>query len=161
MEQMTSRNEDWVLANGHALSCATAGEIVQMAERLAAYEDISELCGGLDRLRELAEADKDGRVVVLPAKPGEHIFVTGKRKIVECVVDAIYIDQRGPEAVMTFQCDSDCDGCPFYSTLPDPDGDFRCGGELGEAEIGFERFQAIAFPTREEAEKALEAMKDG
>lgn len=35
-------------------------------DRLAAYEDIAELCGGFDRLRELAEADKDGRVVVLP-----------------------------------------------------------------------------------------------
>lgn len=34
--------------------------------RLKAYEDIAELCGGFDRLRELAEADKDGRVVVLP-----------------------------------------------------------------------------------------------
>lgn len=34
--------------------------------RLKAYEDIAELCGGFDRLRELAEADKAGRVVVLP-----------------------------------------------------------------------------------------------
>lgn len=39
--------------------------------RLKAYEDIAELCGGFDRLRELAEADKDGRVVVLPCKAGE------------------------------------------------------------------------------------------
>lgn len=109
----------------------------------------------------LIEADAEGRAIVLPAKPGEHIFVTGKRKIVECVVDAIYIDQRGPGALMTFQCDSDCDGCPFYSPLPDPEGDFRCEGELEEAEIGFERFPEIAFLTREEAEKALEAMKDG
>lgn len=36
--------------------------------RLKAYEDIAELCGGPDRLRELAEADKDGRCVVLPCK---------------------------------------------------------------------------------------------
>lgn len=34
--------------------------------RLKAYEDIAELCGGFDRLRELAEADKAGRCVVLP-----------------------------------------------------------------------------------------------
>lgn len=40
-------------------------------DRLAAYEDIAELCGGLVRLRELAEADKEGRVVVLPCKVGE------------------------------------------------------------------------------------------
>ena len=38
--------------------------------RLKAYEDIAELCGGFDRLRELAEADKDGRCVVLPCKVG-------------------------------------------------------------------------------------------
>lgn len=57
--------------------------------RLAAYEDteltpeeVSALikdwsdrctaigeCGGIDRLRELSEADKDGRVAVLPCKP--------------------------------------------------------------------------------------------
>ena len=40
-------------------------------DRLAAYEDIAELFGGTDRLRELAEADKDGRCVVLPCKVGE------------------------------------------------------------------------------------------
>lgn len=37
-------------------------------ERLAAFEDFADECGGLDRLRELAEADKDGRLVVLPGK---------------------------------------------------------------------------------------------
>lgn len=43
-------------------------------DRLAAYEDIAELCGGFDRLRELAEADKDGRVVVLPCKVGDTVY---------------------------------------------------------------------------------------
>lgn len=42
-----------------------------VCDRLAVFEDIAELCGGPDRLRELAEADKDGRVVVLPCKVGE------------------------------------------------------------------------------------------
>lgn len=45
-----------------------------VCERLAAYEDISELCGGLDRLRELAEADKDGRCVVMPCKVGDIVY---------------------------------------------------------------------------------------
>lgn len=60
-----------------------------LQDRLAAYEDteltpeeVSALikdwsdrctaigeCGGIDRLRELSEADKDGRVAVLPCKP--------------------------------------------------------------------------------------------
>ena len=43
--------------------------------RLKAYEDIAELCGGFDRLRELAEADKDGRVVVLPCKVGDTVYI--------------------------------------------------------------------------------------
>ena len=42
--------------------------------RLKAYEDIAELCGGIDRLRELAEADKDGRCVVLPCKVGDKLY---------------------------------------------------------------------------------------
>lgn len=42
-----------------------------VCERLAVFEDIAELCGGIDRLRELAEADKEGRCVVLPCKVGE------------------------------------------------------------------------------------------
>lgn len=43
--------------------------------RLKAYEDIAELCGGFDRLREFAEADKDGRVVVLPCKVGDTVYM--------------------------------------------------------------------------------------
>lgn len=31
-------------------------------------------CGGIDRLRELAEADKDGRLVVLPCKMGDTVY---------------------------------------------------------------------------------------
>lgn len=43
-------------------------------DRLAAYEDIAELCGGFDRLRELAEADKAGRVLILPCKVGDTVY---------------------------------------------------------------------------------------
>ena len=43
-------------------------------DRLAAYDGIAELCGGFDRLRELAEADKDGRVVVLPCRQGDELW---------------------------------------------------------------------------------------
>ena len=46
--------------------CTNGCIVPKLYARLAAYEDIAELCGGADRLRELAEADKDGRVVVLP-----------------------------------------------------------------------------------------------
>ena len=39
MERLTSRNEDCVLVNGHGLYHLTMTEVVQMADRLAAYED--------------------------------------------------------------------------------------------------------------------------
>lgn len=55
--------------------------------RLKAYEDIAELCGGFDRLRELAEADKDGRVVVLPCKVGDTVYrvftVDGREPVIQ------------------------------------------------------------------------------
>lgn len=55
-------------------------------DRLAAYEDIAELCGGFDRLRELAEADKDGRVVILPCKVGDTVwFKTYKNNARDCI----------------------------------------------------------------------------
>lgn len=38
---------------------------MEIYHQLKIYEDIAELCGGFARLRELAEADKEGRVVVL------------------------------------------------------------------------------------------------
>lgn len=61
--------------------------------RLKAYEDIAELCGGFDRLRELAEADKDGRVVVLPCKVYE---TDGVRVYEHTVREVIYETAGGP-----------------------------------------------------------------
>ena len=92
LERLTSRNEDCVSVNGHGLYHLTMTEVVQMADRLAAYEDtgltpeeikapftedtminLAAQALGVEpsRLRELAEADKDGRAVVLPCKVGE------------------------------------------------------------------------------------------
>ena len=78
MERLTEKH---YLAEDHYMKCSGTchGDMDcidcpafdQFVERLAAYEDIAELCGGVDRLRELSEADKDGRVIVLPAKKGD------------------------------------------------------------------------------------------
>ena len=81
-------------------------------------------CGGIDRLRELAEADKDGRLVVLPCKVGGTVYRLQ------------YIEQTP--------------------------GRFVVGvAEIKFALIWLEEFGKTVFLTREEAEKALEAMKDG
>ena len=86
-------------------------------DRLAAYEDTgleprevsaivkewSDLCtvigecGGIGRLRELAEADKDGRVVVLPCKPGDTVYMiswrlNGRHEIEERVFSLTYFN---------------------------------------------------------------------
>ena len=47
---------------------------MEIYHQLKIYEDIAELCGGFARLRELAEADKDGRVVVLLCKVGTKVY---------------------------------------------------------------------------------------
>ena len=47
---------------------------MEIYHQLKIYEDIAELFGGIDSLRELAEADKDGRVVVQPCKVGDILY---------------------------------------------------------------------------------------
>lgn len=103
-----------------------------VCERLAAYEDISELCGGLDRLRELAEADKDGRVVVLPCKVGDKLFRVFYGKMFEHQVASMkYFAIQGKWDINTV---------PF---LPDV-----------ENSIG-----KTVFLTREKAKRALQEME--
>lgn len=66
-------------------------------DRLAAYEDMAELCGGVDRLRELVEADKDGRVVVLPCKVGDVLYAAETDPIIplHVMAVAIYLEVEG------------------------------------------------------------------
>ena len=121
--------------------CNTACTQRQVWEKLKAYEDLGlepedykralnadiivrAAAGALgvaaERLRELTEADKDGRVVVLPCKVGDTVYTL----------------------LRTF------DGADV----------------VGEAELWFTDIPQLGktvFLTREEAEKALETMKDG
>ena len=78
MERLTSRNEDCVLVNGRALGCATVGEIVQMAELLAAYEDMD------------SKRIRPGDTVWL-----SQMFYTRPKKPVPVTVDALRIDRQG------------------------------------------------------------------
>ena len=64
MERLTERLGDY---NNPKEICAVwvkNHDYVGAAHRFADYEDIADTVGGFDRLRELAEADKDGRLVV-------------------------------------------------------------------------------------------------
>ena len=95
MERLTARDGEFVKWKGRPLYMMGAADIYTMAERLAAYEDtgltpkevtalgelfnyalkesktLTEQLTLLKHIRKLAEADKDGRVVVLPCKVGE------------------------------------------------------------------------------------------
>lgn len=89
---------------------------------------------GYTRLRELAEADKDGRVVVLPCKVGDTLFRVFAGEILEHkVVNMRYLAIQGRW---------DIDTTPFCSYV--------------ESSIG-----KTIFLTREKAKEALEARKDG
>lgn len=57
----------------------------EIALKLTRLADLEILCS-YDRLRELAEADKDGRVVVLPCRVGDKVwFETYKNSARDCI----------------------------------------------------------------------------
>ena len=102
-----------------------------------AAEQLRHLCRDcdLDRLEKLAEADKAGRLVVLPCKVGDTVY--------RIVRDADPHITRDEVRNMYFADDM---------TL--------CVELVGGRIILSEKFGKTVFLTREEAEKALEAMKD-
>lgn len=94
----------------------------------------------INRLRKLAEADKAGYVVVLPCKVGDRLYeVTGRKTISVYKVKAIRVELFG----LFIEWDI-VEGFVWQSL-----------SGINAGEIG-----KIVFITREEAEKALEAMKD-
>ena len=106
-----------------------------------AAEQLRHLCRDcdLDRVEKLAEADKDGRVVVLPCQSGEHVFalLDNQTHVWECEVEHAVLDGwRKVFAIRPLGHSKDSYYAPF--------------GAFGQS----------VFLTREEAEKALEAMKN-
>lgn len=92
-----------------------------------------------DRLRELAEADKNERVVMLPCKVGDKLYeVTGKKTISVYKVRAIRVE------LFSLFIEWDIVEGFVWQSLSD----------INAEEIG-----KTVFLTREEAEKALGKMK--
>ncbi len=105
----------------------------EIALKLMRLADLESLCS-YNRLRELAEADKDGRLVVPPCKVGDVLYrASPSGVVVHRVVNVVY---RG----LTSRW--------YIDTIPN----FPYASE----ELG-----KTTFLTREEAEKALGAKKDG
>ena len=158
MERLTG----YEIVGGHVHIIPT-GDADQAMMRLAAYEDtgltpeevndavvgaklmaksqlVSAFGVAAERLRELAEADKDGRSVVLPCKVGDRLYeVTGRKTISVYKVRAIRVELFG----LFVEWDI-VEGFVWQSL-----------SGINAGNIG-----KTVFLTREEAEKALEAMKD-
>ena len=123
----------------------------EIALKLMRLADLESLCS-YDRLRELAEADKDGRLVVLPCKDwldvvfGDQILFWGiDKSCMENPIREISVDDA--ERITWY------DG---YKTVY-----LKGTDENGEAwEFYPEEIGKTVFLTREEAEKALEAMRE-
>ena len=100
----------------------------EIALKLMRLADLESLCS-YTRLRELAEADKDGRLVVLPCKVGDTVYLIVTKRARIYTPEFRFIKKSR----LTFL----------------------------NMERVLQGFGKTVFLTREEAEKALEAMKDG
>ena len=122
-----------------ALMVASAGKCVA---EIKAFDGVA-----IDRLCDLAEADKDGRLMVLPCKVGSTLWVTGRdnvpreMKLEDPDIRAVCTDE---DNLCMSTCNRKPDGFCAYRLRND-------GADIGKT----------VFLTREEAEAALEAMKDG
>ena len=143
----------------------------EMMGRLAAYEDtrltpeeidmdheaaeqLRQLCQGcdLDRLEELAEADKAGRLAVLPCK--DWLEVVFGDQVLFWGIDEDYVEQPIREISV-----DDAERIGWYDGYKTVY--LKGTDENGEAwEFYPEEIGKTVFLTREEAEKALEAMSD-
>lgn len=130
-----------------------------LQDRLAAYEDtrlepeeidtdheaaeqLRQLCRNcdLERLEKLAEADRAGRLVVLPCKAGDTVYeVTSRKTISEYRVKAIRVE--------------------LFCTFIEWD---IVAGFVDKSIFGapVDEIGKTVFLTHEQAERALEAMKD-
>ena len=109
--------------------------------RLTDIEDILGDNYDLDRLRELVEADRDGRCVVLPCKVGDTIY----KLFLGCSI------KLKVERIVRWS-----NGCWKVNAHTD-----RKYTDWKGFEIDFSDFGKTVFLTREAAEAALEGMKDG
>lgn len=121
----------------------TPGEIKSMQEEHFSGLEMAKLHSALMELKKYQEADKNGRLVVLPVKPVLTPILSSMLYIIEdgdIYEDALY------EAVVGMSENGEMN--VVYTTLSDQI-------TFEQADIG-----KTVFLTREEAEKALEAMKD-
>ena len=100
-------------------------------------------CGGISRVKVLSEAGKDGRLVVLPVRP---VLTQSIGSMLYIIEDGEIVEDSLCEALVGMGSNGEIN--IFYTTLSDQIS-------FEQADIG-----KTVFLTREEAKKALEAIKD-
>lgn len=158
MERLTEKH---YLCTDHYMKCSGSCNVDMdcidcpsfdcLVERLAAYEDtglepeeITAMQHTLDEYHKVADpllrAQADGRLVVLPCKVGQRVFalLDTDKHISKCEVKQIGIGNK----------------IGFIGLEP-------IGARGREYGVALNGFGKTVFLTREEAEKALEAMKNG
>ena len=120
-------------------------EVISMQSEWRAMMSVLNSIGSYDRLCELADADKDGRLAVLPCKVGDTVWVTRNPwtgKLLKNPLDA-YVN-----------------GVKMYSHGIYVNLLFDTRKINGTRDYEINHIGKTVFLTREEAEKALEAMKN-
>lgn len=137
-DTMHSCDVDRVGLDGAELIEKLTDRCARYAEEIAVLQEKTRWVPVTERLRELAEADRDGRLVVLPCKVGDIVWANldGMRHTRKCVIEFANIGSHVTTIV--------------FSTV---DG---LREQYGVNPISFGK---TVFLTREEAERALEAMK--
>ena len=146
MERLTKKHYG---GNGYYMACSEhcnkecfdCKEIDKIIDRLGTYEDTGlepeeirwlgdlrtmkrEIIFGVtaERLKGLAEADKAGRLEVLPCKVGDHILADGR----EAIVVWFFGYKTGRYLHVQFLDNAECADIPFYEIgkdrLSDPSG---------------------------------------
>lgn len=115
----------------------TSAEVLSMSAEWRAMMSVLNSIGSYDRLRELAKADREGRVVVLPCKVGDVVYGFHNNRLTILPMVAKWIE-------------TNADGWTVEAQY----------APMAPKFYQFSDFGKTVFLTREEAEKALEAKRD-
>lgn len=138
-----SQKQVWERLKAYEGTGLTPAEVHSMSGEWCAMMSVLNSIGSYDRLRELAVADQEGNVIVLPCKVGHRVFalLDTDKHISECEVKQIGLGNE----------------IGFVGLEP-------IGARGREYGVSLKGFGKTVFLTREEAEKALaelEGKKDG
>jgi hypothetical protein len=104
-------------------------------------------------------------VIVPPCKVGDAVYVISKSRVKEAKVDEVHRYSHykgfGMRIFAVFDCDDDCEGCPFEAWSQSYCCEWDCGNAYGCAELAEDDFGKTVFLSREDAEKALKERSDG